>query len=370
MIALYNPKSSKAEEFINHEEILATLSYADENKHNAALIKEILAKAKLEKGLSHREASVLLACDIPELNEEIFHLAKKIKDDFYGDRIVLFAPLYLSNYCVNGCVYCPYHAKNKHIPRKKLGQNFLVDSNIVRKSLELADVNPNDCIVEIGPGLGTLTGALISRGARVWAVEIDPELYAYLRDTFRDEENLNLINADALEFPLAGLPPDVPDFKIVANLPYAISTPWLDAVLSGKLPSKMSLMLQKEAALRFSAKNSSGEYSPISIFLSEAYDVGQPHKVSAACFFPRPGVDSMLLPLLIKKEPHVYCPAAKSLIRKIFSFRRKQLGSIAKSEGSGDISEWIDAAGIDPRLRPEAVGVQQWRLLDKILSQR
>ena len=100
MIALYNPKSSKAEEFINHEEILATLAYADENKHNATLIKEILAKAKLEKGLSHREASVLLACDIPELNEEIFHLAKKIKDDFYGDRIVLFAPLYLASMAV------------------------------------------------------------------------------------------------------------------------------------------------------------------------------------------------------------------------------------------------------------------------------
>lgn len=145
MIALYNPKSSKAEEFINHEEILATLSYADENKHNAALIKEILAKAKLEKGLSHREASVLLACDIPELNEEIFHLAKKIKDDFYGDRIVLFAPLYLSNYCVNGCVYCPYHAKNKHIPRKKLSQE-----DIKREVITLQDMGHKRLALETG----------------------------------------------------------------------------------------------------------------------------------------------------------------------------------------------------------------------------
>ena len=257
-----------------------------------------------------------------------------------------------------------------HNPSKKLGQNFLVDSNIVRKSLELAEVSAGDYVVEVGPGLGTLTGALLERGAKVFAVELDKKLFAHLRSYFAGNANLNLINADAVDFPLAALPAQVRDFKIVANLPYAISTPWLDAVLSGKLPSKMSLMLQKEAALRFSAKNSSGEYSPISIFLSEAYDVGQPHKVSAACFFPRPGVDSMLPPLSIKKEPHVYCPAAKSLIRKIFSFRRKQLGSIAKSEGSGDISEWIDAAGIDPRLRPEAVGVQQWRLLDKILYQR
>lgn len=145
MIDLYNPKSSKAEEFINHEEILSTLAYADEHKHDKALITEILAKAKLEKGLSHREASVLLACDIPELNEEIFALAKKIKDDFYGDRIVLFAPLYLSNYCVNGCVYCPYHAKNKHIARKKLTQE-----DIKREVIALQDMGHKRLALETG----------------------------------------------------------------------------------------------------------------------------------------------------------------------------------------------------------------------------
>jgi 2-iminoacetate synthase len=145
LIDLYNPKSSKAEEFINHEEILSTLAYADEHKHDKALITEILAKAKLEKGLSHREASVLLACAIPELNEEIFALAKKIKDDFYGDRIVLFAPLYLSNYCVNGCVYCPYHAKNKHIARKKLTQE-----DIKREVIALQDMGHKRLALETG----------------------------------------------------------------------------------------------------------------------------------------------------------------------------------------------------------------------------
>lgn len=142
---MYNPKSSKAEEFINHEKILSTLAYADEHKHDKALITEILAKAKLEKGLSHREASVLLACDIPELNKEIFALAKKIKDDFYGDRIVLFAPLYLSNYCVNGCVYCPYHAKNKHIARKKLTQE-----DIKREVIALQDMGHKRLALETG----------------------------------------------------------------------------------------------------------------------------------------------------------------------------------------------------------------------------
>ena len=129
-MAIYNPSSLKAEEFINHEEILETLAYADAHKNDRALIDEILEKARPQKtatgyvckGLSHREASVLLANDDPEVREEIYKIAEEIKLAFYGNRIVIFAPLYLSNYCVNGCLYCPYHLKNKHIPRKKLTQ--------------------------------------------------------------------------------------------------------------------------------------------------------------------------------------------------------------------------------------------------------
>ena len=119
---MYDPKSKCADDFINHEEIMETLAYAEANKHNRELIDQILDKARLRKGLSHREAAVLLDCDLEDKNQEIYALAEQIKKDFYGNRIVLFAPLYLSNYCVNGCVYCPYHAKNKHIPRKKLTQ--------------------------------------------------------------------------------------------------------------------------------------------------------------------------------------------------------------------------------------------------------
>ena len=128
--AIYNPKSLKAEEFINDGEIRETLAYAEANKRNVELIDSILEKARPQKtetgyvcaGLSHREASVLLACDIPEKIQEIYKIAEEIKLAFYGNRIVIFAPLYLSNYCVNGCVYCPYHLKNKQIPRKKLTQ--------------------------------------------------------------------------------------------------------------------------------------------------------------------------------------------------------------------------------------------------------
>lgn len=132
---MYNPKSKHAEEFINHEEIMETLAYADANKANAQLIDAILEKARLRKGLSHREASVLLACELKDKNEEIYALAKQIKQDFYGNRIVMFAPLYLSNYCVNGCTYCPYHMKNKHIARKKLTQEEIKNEVIALQDM-------------------------------------------------------------------------------------------------------------------------------------------------------------------------------------------------------------------------------------------
>ncbi|MCR5840473.1 MAG: [FeFe] hydrogenase H-cluster radical SAM maturase HydG [Bacteroidales bacterium] len=119
---MYNPASVHADEFINHEEILETLEEARVQSRNHARVEEILAKAALCKGLTHREAAILLDCDDPALEEKIYTLAREIKHKFYGNRIVLFAPLYLSNYCINGCVYCPYHAKNRSIPRKKLSQ--------------------------------------------------------------------------------------------------------------------------------------------------------------------------------------------------------------------------------------------------------
>ncbi|MDD3237030.1 MAG: [FeFe] hydrogenase H-cluster radical SAM maturase HydG [Candidatus Gastranaerophilales bacterium] len=132
---MYNSKSHNADEFIDNAEVLETLKYAENNKNNVELIDEILEKAKLAKGLTHKEAAVLLDCQIPEKNQEIFALAKEIKQKYYGNRIVLFAPLYLSNYCVNGCVYCPYHAKNKHIPRKKMTQDEIKEEVIALQDM-------------------------------------------------------------------------------------------------------------------------------------------------------------------------------------------------------------------------------------------
>jgi 2-iminoacetate synthase len=150
--------SPKAEEFIDHQEILDSLAYAEANKTNAALIDDILRKARMRRGISHREALVLLDCEIEEKNQEIYALAKEIKNDFYGNRIVMFAPLYLSNYCVNGCEYCPYHLKNKHIARKKLTQEeirneviALQDMGHKRLAIELGEDpvnNPIDYVLE------------------------------------------------------------------------------------------------------------------------------------------------------------------------------------------------------------------------------
>ncbi len=142
---MYKADSLKAEEFIHDGEILDTLQYAQENKKNIELIDEILAKARKRKGLSHREAMVLLDCEIPEKNQEIYELAEQIKKDFYGNRIVMFAPLYLSNYCVNGCLYCPYHLKNKHIARKKLTQE-----EIRKEVIALQDMGHKRLAIEAG----------------------------------------------------------------------------------------------------------------------------------------------------------------------------------------------------------------------------
>lgn len=142
---MYDVYSKHADDFINHEEILETLAYADENKANEALIDSILEKARLRKGLSHREASVLLACQMEEKNQEIYKLAEQIKKNFYGNRIVMFAPLYLSNYCVNGCTYCPYHLKNKHIARKQLTQE-----EIRKEVIALQDMGHKRLALEAG----------------------------------------------------------------------------------------------------------------------------------------------------------------------------------------------------------------------------
>jgi 16S rRNA (adenine1518-N6/adenine1519-N6)-dimethyltransferase len=257
-----------------------------------------------------------------------------------------------------------------HTPKRFLGQNFLVDGNIVRKSLELAQVAPSDTVVEVGPGLGTLTSALLEVGAQVWAVEKDRSLHAHLIETLLPcfSQTLHLTEGDAIDLPLAALPAVVAaqGFKIVANLPYAISTPWLDAVLSGPLPMRLVLMLQLEAAQRYAAAPGTKQFSAISIFLQSAYEFAPSHNVAAACFFPRPEVDSRLLHLVRRATPFIFGPETKALIRACFQQRRKQLGALLRGRLPDDGRAWfatLAAADLGPRSRPEEVPAAHWQQL-------
>ena len=261
-------------------------------------------------------------------------------------------------------------AKLGHLPKRVLGQNFLVDGNIVRKSLELAQVAAGDAVAEVGPGLGTLTGALLAAGAEVWAVERDRTLHAYLEETLavRFPAMLHLVEGDAVELPLAGLPAGrASAAKVVANLPYAISTPWMDGVLAGPLPARMVLMLQKEAAERYAAAPGGRTFGAISIFLQAAYEIAPGHRVSPGCFHPRPEVDSALLHLVRRTEPQVFRPAGKALVRRCFQQRRKQLLAILREQAPAAEPAWRDllrSEGYPATVRAEAVPVPVWiRLL-------
>jgi 16S rRNA (adenine1518-N6/adenine1519-N6)-dimethyltransferase len=264
-----------------------------------------------------------------------------------------------------------------HQPKRFLGQNFLIDGNIVRKSLELARVGPNDAVVEVGPGLGTLTAALLEVGAEVWAVEKDRTLHAHLEGELlpRFADRFHLLEGDAVAHPLAGLPRQRAEatagFKIVANLPYAIATPWLDEVLAGPLPSRMVLMLQQEAAQRYAARPGSKSFGAISVFLQAAYHVQPGHKVAAACFFPRPDVESHLINLVRKPEPSTFPPAAKAVIRGCFQQRRKQIGALLRNRLPADANSWRELLrlhGLSEMSRPEAIPVGVWVRLSALLA--
>ena len=273
---------------------------------------------------------------------------------------------------------CLLHALGRH-PNKRLGQHFLIDPNIVRKSLLFADVAAGEPIIEIGAGLGALTLALLEVGALVYAVEYDPFLAKYLRRTLMPVygERFRLCEANALKQPLGLWPSeetanDVPTFKIVSNLPYAIVTPWLDAVLSepGFLPECMALMVQREAAQRLTASVGSKDYSAIAVALAAAYDKGPVHRVSRHCFYPKPQVDSVLLTLHLRADHFSFKAAARRLIRTFFIHRRKQIQVLCRQQSATYpfIEDWLKddvlAAGIPPTARPESIPLGCWKQLD------
>ena len=257
-----------------------------------------------------------------------------------------------------------------HQPNKKLGQNFLVDGNIVRKSIELAEVTSTDRVVEIGPGLGTLTSAILETGASLWAVERDATLAAHLREVFADPR-FSLTEGDCLEFQRAGLQDAEAGFKIVANLPYAVSTPWMEGVLAGPLPSRMVLMLQKEAGDRYAAAHGSKSFGAISIFLQSAYEVAGRHLVAAPCFHPAPKVDSILLRLDLKDDAIRFSTSARECVRRIFTQRRKQLGALCRKDPEPAAKEWFEslvASGLPATVRLEELPLEHWQNLTKFID--
>lgn len=261
-----------------------------------------------------------------------------------------------------------------HHPIRRWGQNFLVDPNIVAKSLALAGVSPGDTVVEVGPGLGCLSRALIQAGAHVYAVEIDKKLASYLRLTFLKEARFHLLEDDAIDAPAANKPSDGKPWKVIANLPYAISTPWLETVLRrDDLPTSFTLMLQKEAALRFTAEPGSKHYGAISIFLNTLYESAGQHAVARQCFYPVPGVDSLLLHLRRRPASTSLAPASRSAIRALFTQRRKQIGSLMREHLPETVrAPWLEALrtqGFSERTRPEKLPLPCWNALDTLMRE-
>lgn len=255
-----------------------------------------------------------------------------------------------------------------HRPRHALGQNYLVDGNIVRKSVELGEVTSGDVVVEIGPGLGTLTRTLLSAGAEVHAVEADAAMAAHLREFLVERlgRDFFIVHGDAVEHPLADLrDPADGSFKVIANLPYAISTPWIDALCRGPHPSLMVLMLQREAAERLTAKVGGPHWSAATAQVSLAFDRVRVHPVPAQSFNPPPRVDSCLLVLRRRSDARRLSPRAREVARMLFTLRRKQLGSSVRTlfPDATDVRAWLEglsAFGLSPASRPQEVPGEAW----------
>jgi 16S rRNA (adenine1518-N6/adenine1519-N6)-dimethyltransferase len=255
-----------------------------------------------------------------------------------------------------------------HRPRKPLGQNFLVDGNIVRKSLQLAELRAGETVLEIGPGLGTLTAALLEAGCEVYAVELDAALAAHLQETLapRFPGRFQLLSADAVDHPRADMPATVASFTVVANLPYAITTPWIEAMLAEPLPRSMVLMMQKEAADRLTAQPGSKACSAVSVFLGAAFERAGVHRVSRSCFHPVPGVDSLLLHLRRRTHPLLFSAPARTLIRDLFTRRRKQIGGLLQHRP--ELQPWLEQLpghGCSRLSRPEEIPLAAWLQLDR-----
>lgn len=254
---------------------------------------------------------------------------------------------------------------------KRLGQNFLIDPNIVRKILAAADLHGRDSVLEIGPGRGILTEALCHVSNRVTAIEIDPRLYAHLLERYADTPNLTLVLGDAMTYSLESLP--IGTF-VVANLPYYISTPLLFRLLDhrGRFP-RLVLMLQDEVADRLVAKPGSRDYGVLSVLAQYVTTITKAFKVSANCFRPRPDVGSAVVVLRMKQDRGLNPeeePMFTQLVKSAFAHRRKTLVNSLRDEGyePQSILEALRTLELAPTIRAETLPVGQFIELSRLVS--
>lgn len=256
----------------------------------------------------------------------------------------------------------------QHCPKKSLGQNFLIESQFVQKSITWANVQANDVVIEVGPGCGTLTQGLCQQGAHVYVVEKDNNLYKHIVERFPVDAKCG----DALEYPVGNYDLTKP-YKIVANLPYAIASIWLDAILTLPLrPQCMVLLVQKEAADRWLSEPNSKSFCPLGIFLQSAFYLEGKCCVPKRCFFPQPKVDSTLLCLKERSDGFIFTPSVKRFLRDIFTHRRQQLQRTCKEYASRELANCLLSAlansDFPPTVRAENLPLAFWQNYQRLVS--
>ena len=261
-------------------------------------------------------------------------------------------------------------------PKKRLGQHFLVDRNILNKVIQTAEVGREDTIFEVGPGLGEMTLALSRQAKKVIAVEIDERLVAVLRQKVKDYPNVEVVKSDILRVDFNHLfKKEAIPIKVVANLPYQISTPLLFRFIeSKKIFSVLFLMLQKEVAERMVASPGRKEYGPLSIFIQTFADVSIQFIIKPSAFFPAPKVESALVHMAWKEKPMIETDEEewfKRVVKASFGYRRKTLINALKHSGlslPGSVESRMEEIGIDPRRRPETLTIQEFARLSESLK--
>ncbi len=255
----------------------------------------------------------------------------------------------------------PFLEKINARPNRRFSQNFLIDSNIVQKIVHMADIRPGDKVLEIGPGPGALTRALLAQGAHVLAIEIDTAFATALRDL--DEDRLTVFEADFLSFPMHQIPKDI---KVVANLPYHITTPILDKLFHHPFVS-ITVMVQKEVADRMTASAGSKQFGALTLFVQFYTKLIQHFLVPASCFYPRPQVNSTVIRLDAQEPPSIEAAQFFPWIKKSFQQRRKML-STSLGLAKDTIRNALATIGVREDARPESLSFAQWVSLAKLLN--